>query len=145
MLLGIKIKIKYLSSKAINFDVETIEYNYPTVFLYFHGHTIEETFIQLLNMENENKKHLDETFFDSSISEIKLMPQDLLQTHFQLNEWVVNQANGIIKNKPKISNIKFNNSSQMEVDEIQVNSQISSKIPTDNVQHESKRSKNRRN
>jgi len=130
-------KIIYVSSNAINFDVETIEYNYPIVFLYFHGHTVEETFIQLLNMKNEDKKHLDQTFFNSNIYDIKLMPQDGLKTYFKLNEWVVDQANEIIKNKPKISAIKFSNLiNQMEVDEIQVSSQI----PYDNLRH-SERSK----
>jgi len=141
LLLGIRNKIIYVSSNAINFDVETIEYNYPIVFLYFHGHTVEETFIQLLNMKNEDKKHLDQTFFNSNIYDIKLMPQDLLKTYFKLNEWVVDQANEIIKNKPKISAIKFSNLiNQMEVDEIQVSSQI----PYDNLRH-SERSKKKRN
>ena len=137
ILLSIKKEISYVLTKLdANRRSKSINFDYPLVFLYLRGKTIANNFFSLYfsddekitadekNKLKENIRLFKETIYGSGISDLNLIPGDLLNCFFRLNEWNVKQANSILKDSKVLNvNKKFKSSEDqiaMEIDEQEV-------------------------
>jgi len=141
-LISIKKKISYAILDE-NGLPEIINFDYPIVFLYLKGHTIVENFFQMLfdcfskdetREQKADRKLFEDKIYASRISNLNLIPVDLLNSFFLLNEWNIKQANSFLK-KPKKLNFckkfkKIENSIRMEIDEQEV---LTNSQPTTSV------------
>jgi hypothetical protein len=139
ILISIKKKISYAKLDE-NGPPEIINFDYPIVFLYLKGHTIEKNFFQMLfgcfskYNQKADRKLFEDKIYASRISNLNLIPVDLLNSFFLLNEWNIKQANSYLK-KPKKLNFcknfkKIENSIRMEIDEQEV---LTNSQPTTSV------------
>ena len=112
VLINIKKNIHYFSNELDKSGLpKVIKFDYPVIFLYLKGHTIVNNFIKLLYYGKVEKdiqsvtQAFEDSIYNSNVSNLNLMPMDLLESFDDLNKRNVKKGNTIIKSVADVNYI----------------------------------------